>query len=78
MRTGNKQYPDTVEELLAECKALIGCYDLYTLGEYGDPLSGETEPRVIGTEVVAGEYQYGVAMIPAQWVTHVLCDEEAR
>ena len=65
-------WPETVDELLEECQRLISKNDLYTLGEWGEPFPGETEPRVDGTEYLAGEYQYGVAMIPAQWVTHVL------
>ena len=69
MRTMNKQYPDTVDELLAECRALISRYDLYDLGKPRDP---EWPNWPDGTEVDAGEYAYGVAMVPAQWVTHVL------
>ena len=65
-------WPETVDELLGECQRLISKYDLYTLGERGKPFTGETETRVDGTEYLAGEYQYGVAMIPAQWVTHVI------
>ena len=65
-------WPETVDELLGECQRLISKYDLYTLGERGKPFTGETEARVDGTEYLAGEYQYGVAMIPAQWVTHVI------
>ena len=65
-------WPETVDELLGECQRLISKSDLYTLGERGEPFSGETEPRVDGTEYLAGEHQYGVAMIPAQWVTHVI------
>lgn len=65
-------WPETIDELLEQCNRLIDAYDLYTLGEIGKPLPGETEPRVDGTEYLAGEYQYGVAMIPAQWVTHVM------
>lgn len=65
-------WPETLDELLEECQRLISDYDLYTLGERDEPFSGETEPRVDGTEYLAGEYQYGVAMIPAQWVTHVI------
>ena len=65
-------WPTTVEELIEECEMLEGRHDLYTLGEKGEPFQGESEPRVDGTRYLAGEYQYGVAMIPAQWVTHVL------
>ena len=72
MITLDKQYPDTMSELVAECEALIAKNDLYTLGEPGKPFPGEKEPRVDGTLVDAGEYQYGVAMIPAQWVTNVM------
>lgn len=65
-------WPETLDELLDECQRLIDRYDLYTLGERGEPFTGETEPRVDGTEYLAGEYKYGVAMIPAQWVTYVI------
>ena len=66
------KWPETVDELLDECQRLISKYDLYTLGKYGEPFTGEKEPRVDGTEYLAGEYQYGVAMVPARWVTHVI------
>ena len=69
-------WPTTVEELVDECKRLEGRYDLYTLGERDEPFLGEGEPRVDGTDYLAGEYQYGVAMIPAQWVTRVLGKED--
>ena len=69
-------WPETIDELLDECQRLISRYDLYTLGKRGKPFTGETEPRVDGTEYLAGEYQYGVAMIPAQWVEHVLSNAE--
>ena len=69
-------WPTTVEELVDECKRLEDRYDLYTLGKRDEPLSGESEPRVDGTDYLAGEYQYGVAMIPAQWVTSVLGKED--
>lgn len=65
-------WPEAVDELLEECQRLISRYDLYTLGERGEPFPGEAEPRVDGTDYLAGEYHYGVAMIPAQWVTHVI------
>lgn len=65
-------WPETVEELMAECQMLVSKTDLYELGERGEPFTGESEPRVDGTDYLAGEYQYGVAMIPAQWVTHVI------
>lgn len=68
----NNSWPTTVEELVDECEKLKSRYDLYTLGEKGEPFQGESEPRVDGTRYLAGEYRYGVAMIPAQWVTHVL------
>ncbi len=71
-----KNWPETVDELIDECQQLISKYDLYTLGKRGKPFTGETEPRVDGTEYLAGEYQYGVAMIPAQWVRHVLSSTE--
>lgn len=65
-------WPETTDELVEECEKLISRFDLYTLGEKGEPFAGEDEPRVDGAEYLAGEYQYGVAMIPAQWVTHVV------
>lgn len=68
----DRNWPETVGELLGACERLSNSRDLYTLGERGEPLPGESEPRVDGTDWLAGEYQYGVAMIPAQWVTHVL------
>ena len=66
-------WPETIDELLDECRELEG-RDLYTLGERGEPFFGEDEPRVDGTDYLAGEYQYGVMMIPVQWVTHVISD----
>lgn len=68
-------WPETVDELIEECENLIG-RDLYTLGERGEPYAGEDEPRVDGTDYLAGEYQYGVMMIPAQWVTNVISPNE--
>ena len=67
-------WPETVDELIKECEKLKNRYDLYTLGEKGEPLRGESEPRVDGTRYFAGEYEYGVAMVPAQWVTHVISE----
>ncbi|WP_165170649.1 hypothetical protein [Adlercreutzia sp. ZJ242] len=77
MITDDKQFPDTAEELLAECEALSDKYDLYDLGR---PRNGKWrhDQRPDGTEVGAGEYQYGVAMIPAQWVIHVLGKREEQ
>ncbi len=69
-------WPTTVKELVDECERLKSRYDLYTLGEKGEPFQGESEPRIDGTDYLAGEYQYGVAMIPAQWVTRVLGKED--
>ena len=77
MRMKNN-WPTTVEELVDECERLEGRYDLYTLGKRDEPSPGETEPRVDGTDYLAGEYQYGVAMVPAQWVTSVLGDMEDK
>ena len=67
-------WPETIGELLDECEKLSDSRDLYTLGKVGEPYPGESEPRVDGTDYLAGEYRYGVAMIPAQWVTHVIPD----
>lgn len=73
MLTSEKQYPDSLDELLKECESLIKCYDLYALGQPKTAEEASEWPSwPDGTEVSAGEYQYGVAMIPAQWVTHVL------
>ena len=71
MRTSDKSYPETVEELVAECGALSNRYDLYALEQ--------TEPDEFTERLdfdpncpPAGEFLYGCAMIPAQWVLHVL------
>lgn len=70
MRTSEKLYPETKEELLEECYSLIDRYDLYALGEPQDSeYASDSWPD--GTDVHGGEWQYGVAMIPAQWVTKV-------
>lgn len=68
----DRNWPETIGELLGTCERLSNSRDLYTLGERGEPYKGESEPRVDGTDWLAGEYLYGVAMVPAQWVTHVL------
>ena len=61
------QYPETFAELVSECIAISNRYDLYTLGKPSD------DPHYPdGTEYLAGEYRYGLGMIPAQWVLHVL------
>lgn len=65
-------WPTTVEELVDECEWLKCRYDLYTLGKRDEPFLGKGEPMIDGTDYLAGEYQYGIAMVPAQWVTHVL------
>ena len=74
MRTSDKSYPETVEELVAECDALSNRYDLYSLGR--------TEPATFAERLdfddncpPAGEFLYGCAMIPAQWVLHVLGEQ---
>lgn len=74
MITSEKLFPETKEELLEECRSLVNRYDLYTLGEPRDSgyASGSWPD---GTEIRAGEWQYGVSMIPAQWVTKVMEDE---
>lgn len=71
MITSEKPYPENKEELLEECRSLVSRYDLYTLGEPRDSgyASGSWPD---GTDVRAGEWQYGVSMIPAQWVTKAL------
>lgn len=68
----DRNWPETVGELLGACQRLSSSRDLYTLGKRGKPYANESKPRVDGTDWLAGEYLYGVAMIPAQWVTHVL------
>lgn len=71
MRTSEKLYPETKEELLAECRSLIERYDLYTLGEPQDSeCASDSWPD--GTDVHGGEWEYGVSMIPTQWVTKVM------
>ena len=70
--TMKNNWPTTVDELVEECERLEKRYDLYTLGKRDEPFIGEDEPRIDGTGYLAGEYQYGVAMVPAQWVTSVL------
>ena len=67
-------WPTTVDELVDECEWLKSRYDLYTLGKRDEPFLGECEPMIDGTDYLAGEYQYGIAMVPAQWVTSVLGD----
>lgn len=75
MRMKNN-WPTTVDELVDECEWLKCRYDLYTLGKRDEPFLGKGEPMIDGTDYLAGEYQYGVAMVPAQWVTSVLGDME--
>jgi hypothetical protein len=70
MKTSKKNYPETKEELIKECYALIDRYDLYTLGEPRE--TGDRDYYPDGTENLSGEYLYGVAMIPCQWVTNIL------
>lgn len=70
MITSEKDFPTTREELMAECRELVSHYDLYELGE-----PGEFDGRITGGCCPeGGEWIYGVAMIPAQWVLHVLGD----
>ena len=59
-------YPETLSELITECNYLVNRYDLFKLGEENvAPYSPD------GTAYLAGEWLYGIGMIPAQWVTHV-------
>lgn len=76
MRTSDKKHPDTMAELLKECEELSSHYDLYDMenpiGDFADRLRfDEDEPP-------SGEYLYGCAMVPAQWVLHVLSGKEAQ
>lgn len=76
MRTSEKNYPETIEELVDECRHLSRKIDLYDMenpyGDFADRLLfDEDEPP-------SGEYVYGCAMVPAQWVLHVLSGQEAQ
>lgn len=76
MRTSEKKYPETIEELVDECRHLSSKIDLYDMenpyGDFADRLLfDEDEPP-------SGEYLYGCAMVPAQWVLHVLSGKEAQ
>ena len=62
----NGNWPETMEELLEECKRLSSKYDLFQIGELN-----KYPDWPDGTENLSGEWQYGVAMIPAAWVLHV-------
>ena len=76
MRTSEKKYPDTIEELVDECRILSSKIDLYDMeggdSEFADRLSFDP------SEPPSGEYVYGCAMVPAQWVLHVLSGKEGR
>lgn len=70
MMTSEKKHPETIEELVDECWALASKIDLYDMegddGLFADRL------RFDPSEPPSGEYVYGCAMVPAQWVIHVL------
>ena len=76
MVTSEKKRPETNEELVDECRALSGRIDLYDMegddGFFADRLSFDP------FEPPSGEYVYGCAMVPAQWVLHVLGMKEAQ
>lgn len=55
-------YPDTICSLELRCQDLCSEFDLFDLGEGPD---GKIHD-------MSGEYVYGVSMIPANWVIHVL------
>lgn len=60
-------YPEDVDDLVTRCRTLCNKYDLFQLGE---PPQHDGWPD--GTDDLSGEYQYGVAMIPARWVLNAL------
>ena len=76
MRTSKKKYPETIEELVKECRVLSSKIDLYDMegddGLFADRLCFDP------SEPPSGEYVYGCAMVPAQWVLHVLSGKDAR
>lgn len=63
-------WPKNIEELLEECERLTSRWDLYTLGK---PNEHSNWPN--GMDNLSGEYQYGVGMIPAQWVTSTIAPD---
>ncbi|WP_337492819.1 hypothetical protein [Slackia isoflavoniconvertens] len=76
MMTSEKKRPETIEGLVDECRALSGRIDLYDMegddGFFADRLSFDP------SKPPSGEYVYGCAMVPAQWVLHVLGMKEAQ
>ncbi|WP_294378431.1 hypothetical protein [uncultured Slackia sp.] len=76
MMTCEKKHPETIEELVDECRALSSRIDLYDMegddGLFADRLCFDP------SEPPSGEYVYGCAMVPAQWVLHVLSGKEVR
>lgn len=76
MMTSEKKRPETIEELVDECRALSSRIDLYDMegddGFFADRLSFDP------SEPPSGEYVYGCAMVPAQWVLHVLSVKKAE
>lgn len=76
MMTSEKKRPETIEELVGECRALSSRIDLYDMegddGFFADRLSFDP------SEPPSGEYVYGCAMVPAQWVLHVLSGKKAE
>ena len=76
MMTSEKKHPGAIEGLVDECWALAGKIDLYDMegddGLFADRL------RFDPSEPPSGEYVYGCAMVPAQWVIHVLSGKKAE
>ena len=58
-------YPEDIDDLVARCRTLCNKYALFQLGE---PPQHDGWPD--GTDDLSGDYQDGVAMIPAKWVLH--------
>lgn len=72
MLTSDKAYPETAMELLAECEEQVSRTDLYTLGEPSDLIDSRDGCPP------AGDYLFGVACIPAQWVVRALADHRGE
>lgn len=67
-------WPDTREGLVALCEELVNRYDLYELGRKS--CDGESD-MPDGTDYLAGEWRYGVSMVPCQWVLRALEEVDA-
>lgn len=76
MMTSEKKHPETIEELVDECRALSNRIDLYDME--GDDGSFAVRLSFDPSAPPCGEFVYGCAMVPAQWVLHVLSGQEAQ